>query len=93
VSDFDPTDTDRALEQLHAVEVELGRLQAAAPKDAHADLGVELDYVEALIGGLEQVDVDDANAAAAAVNALHDQAAAADDAAARLQAFQTANCP
>lgn len=51
-SGFDPSDTERALEQLRQARLTLGELRDAAPSEARDDIDVEIAYVQALIDGL-----------------------------------------
>jgi hypothetical protein len=90
--DFDPTDVDRALEQLGSMRVELDRLRAAAPGEVRDHIDTEADYIAELTAALQAVDPDDAPAAAKAVNDLASDAAKATVASSELQRFETANC-
>jgi hypothetical protein len=90
--DFDPTDHDRALEQLGSMRVELDRLRAAAPEEVRDALDTESDYVDDLTAALEGVGPDDATAAARAVNDLAGEAAKATLASGELQRFEADHC-
>lgn len=51
-SGFDPSDTERALEQLRQARLTLGELRDAAPAEVRSDIDVEIAYVQALVDGL-----------------------------------------
>jgi len=51
-SGFDPSDTERALEQLREARLTLGELRDAAPGEVRDDIDVEIAYVQALVDGL-----------------------------------------
>ena len=53
---FDPSDPEAALDQLRTARVTLGDLHDEAPDEVRDDLQVEIDYVQALIDALEQVE-------------------------------------
>ncbi len=89
---LDPTDTERALAQLRAARLDLGRLRAAAPSEVDDDLDDEIAYVDAVIEVIEEEDPDDPAAVVRAVNALEEQRAAADVAGLELQAFANQAC-
>jgi len=89
---FDPTDSEAALDQLRTARVELGELQEAAPSDVRDDLQVEIDYVQALIDGLEQVPAGDPAAAAAMVQSVTDAHPDVQAAADGLEAYAAASC-
>ncbi|HJR26064.1 MAG TPA: hypothetical protein VJ804_11355 [Acidimicrobiales bacterium] len=89
---LDPTDTERALEQLESARADLTRLRAAAPSAVDDALDDELAYVDALIEVLETVDPTDPVVVVNAVNALEEERAAADVAALELQAWAEETC-
>jgi hypothetical protein len=89
---FDPSDPDGALEQLRPARVALGDLLDAAPDEVADDLQVEIDYVQALIDALEEVEPGDAAAAALQVQAVTDTHPDVDEAAANLAAFAEREC-
>ncbi|MDP1819773.1 MAG: hypothetical protein Q8K58_07750 [Acidimicrobiales bacterium] len=89
---LDPTDTDRALEQLRVAQVDLQQLRDAAPSEARDDLEAELDYVDALVEVLERVDPDDPAAVVAEVNGLAAQRREVEAAARDLAAFEAERC-
>ena len=89
---FDPTDTERALEQLRTARVDLGELQDVAPSEVRDDLTIEIDFVQAMLDGLEAADPDNPGEAVAAI-----QRASADhpdvaDASSRLAAWAADSC-
>lgn len=89
---FDPTDPDRALEQLRAARVSLGALQDVAPGEVRDDLSVQIDYVQALIDALEQADPTNPGEAVREVQdatEAHPEVQAATD---RLAKWQAENC-
>jgi hypothetical protein len=90
---FDPSDPEAALEQLRAARVTLGELHDEAPDEVRDDLQVEIDYVQALIDELEQVEPGDATEAALQVQAVTDAHPDVDEAAAELAAFSARECP
>ena len=51
-SGFDPSDTERALEQLRQARLTLGELRDAAPDEVRDDIDVEIAYVQALVDEL-----------------------------------------
>jgi len=89
---FDPTDTERALEQLRAARVTLGELREAAPAEVRDDLTVEIDYVQALVEGLEGVDGRDASETVALVQQITDDHPGVRQASANLAAFAEETC-
>jgi hypothetical protein len=89
---LDPTDTERALEQLRSARTDLTRLRAAAPSAVDDALDDELAYVDALIEVIETVDPADPVRVVNAVNALEDERSAADVAALELQDFAEETC-
>jgi hypothetical protein len=89
---FDPTDTERALDQLRDARLLLGELHAVAPDEPRDALSAEIAYLDALIDALETAPADDPTAAVAAVNGLDAEQAAANVASGELQAFEDANC-
>ncbi len=91
-ADFDPTDTESSLDQLRTARVQLGELQDAAPSDVRDDLQVEVDYVQALIDGLEEVPAGDPGAAAALVRTVTDEHPGVQAAADELEAFVATSC-
>jgi hypothetical protein len=91
-SGFDPTDTERALEQLRTARVTLGELRDAAPEEVRDDLGVEIDYVQALIEGLDGIEAGDASQAVEVVRQVTNDHADVGDAAANLATFSQERC-
>ena len=89
---FDPTDTEHALEQLRAARVTLGELRDAAPSEVRDDLTVEIDYVQALVEGLEAVDGHDTSETVTVVQQITDEHPEVADAAANLAAFAEESC-
>lgn len=89
---FDPTDTEQALQQLRAARVTLGELRDAAPSEVRDDLAVEIDYLQALVEGLETVDGQDASETVALVRQITDDHPGVADAAANLAAFAAESC-
>jgi hypothetical protein len=89
---FDPSDPEAALEQLRAARVTLGELHDAAPDEVRDDLQVEIDYVQALIDALEQVEPGDATEAALQVQAVTEAHPDVDAASAELAAFSEREC-
>lgn len=89
---FDPTDTERALEQLRAARVTLGELRDAAPSEVRDELGVEIAYLQALVEGLETVDGQDPAETVALVQQITDQHPGVEGAAANLAAFAEESC-
>lgn len=91
-SGFDPSDQRQALEQLRSARVTLGELRDAAPGDVRDDLDVEIDYVQALIEGLEQVEDGDATAAVEVVRQVTAEHPQVPDASATLAAYSAESC-
>lgn len=89
---FDPTDTERALEQLRTARVTLGELRDAAPDEVRDDLGVEIDYVQALIDGLDDIEGGDAAQAVEVVRQVTAEHPDVADAAANLATFGQEHC-
>lgn len=89
---FDPTDPATALEQLRPARVTLGELLDAAPEEVRDDLQVEIDYLQALIETLEEVEPGDAVESALQVQAVTDAHPQITDAAAALAAFAEREC-
>ena len=89
---FDPTDAEAALDQLRDARVKLGNLLDAAPDDVRGDLQTEIDYVQALIDVLEDVEPADATESALQIQAVTDAHPGVDDAAAHLAAFADEKC-
>ena len=89
---LDPTDTERALEQLESARADLTRLRAAAPSAVDDALDDELTYVDALIDVLETADPADPVVVVNAVNSLEEERAAADVAALELKAWAEETC-
>ena len=89
---FDPTDRESALDQLRTARVTLGDLHDAAPGEVRDDLQLEIDYVQALIDALEEVEPGDATESALQIQAVTDAHPGVDDAAANLAAFAEEEC-
>ena len=89
---FDPTDTETALEQLRSARVALGELRDAAPAEVRDDLTIEIDYVQALVTGLEGVDGRDAEETVALVQRITDEHPDVPSAQAELAAFAEESC-
>ena len=89
---FDPTDPQGSLEKLRTARVELGDLHDAAPDEVRDDLQTEIDYVQALIDTLEQVEQGDATEAALQIQAVTDAHPGVDDASANLAVFAEEEC-
>jgi hypothetical protein len=89
---FDPTDTDTALEQLRHARVTLGDLREAAPSEVRGDLSVEIDYIQALLEGLEGVDGRDAGEAVDVVRQVTADHPEVGEAAARLSRYTDRSC-
>jgi hypothetical protein len=89
---FDPTDVDGALEQLRSARVTLGELNDAAPAGVRDDLRVEIDYVQALVDGLQGVEPGDAAAAVAVVQQVTDDHPDVPGAASALDEFSATSC-
>jgi hypothetical protein len=91
-ADFDPTDADAALDRLRLARVQLGELQAAAPRGVRDALQTEIDYVQALVDALEEVPPGDATAAATAVQGVTDDHPEVQAAADELESFVAREC-
>ncbi len=89
---FDPTDTETALDQLRSARVLLGDLRDAAPAEVRDDLSIEIDYVQALVEGLEGVDGRDAEETVAMVQRITDEHPEVAAAQAELTAFAEESC-
>jgi len=89
---LDPTDTERALDQLRSARGDLTRLRAAAPSSVDGALDDELAYVDALVDVIETADPAQPDAVVRAVNALDEKRAAADVAALELQGWADETC-
>ena len=88
----DPTDPEAALAQLRDARVKLGDLLDAAPEDVRDDLEVEIEYVQALVEVLEDVEPGDATESALRIQAVTDAHPGVDEAAANLAAFAEEEC-
>jgi hypothetical protein len=91
-SGFDPTNREKALDQLTAARVTLGELRAAAPDEVRDDLDVEIDYVQGLIDGLTELDGNDPAAAVEVVRQVTEDHPDVPDAAAELATFSQEHC-
>lgn len=89
---FDPTDVPRALDQLRQARVTLGELRDAAPSEVRDELTVEIDYVQAMIDGLSDVEDGDAADAVIVVQQVTIDHPDVADAAAELSAYAEASC-
>ncbi len=89
---FDPSDPEAALEQLRAARVTLGDLYDEAPDEVRDELQVEIDYLDALIDALEQVEPGDEAEAALQVQAVTAAHPDVDEAAAELAAYTAGEC-
>lgn len=89
---FDPTDVPAALEQLRSARVTLGELRDAAPSEVKDDLSVEIDYVQALIDGLEPLEAADSAEVVATVRAITADHPDVEAAAATLAAYSEETC-
>jgi hypothetical protein len=89
---FDPTDPEAALAQLRDARVKLGELLDAAPEDVRDDLEVEIDYVQALVEVLEDVEPGDATESALRIQSVTDAHPGVDEAAANLATFAEEEC-
>lgn len=89
---FDPTDVPAALDQLRTARVQLGELRDAAPSEVRDDLSTEIDYVQDLIEGLEEVDAGDDAAVVALVNRVVADHPDVEQAAANLAEFEATSC-
>jgi hypothetical protein len=89
---FDPSDRDRALEQLRAIRVELGELRAAAPSEIRGDLDTQIDAAQGLIDALDAVPPGDPAAAVEAVRAAQAEMDGLPQATENLEAWTEQNC-
>ena len=89
---FDPTDPEAALDQLRDARVKLGDLLDVAPDDVQDDLQTEIDYVQALVEVLEDVEPGDATESALQIQAVTDAHPGVDEASANLTAFAEEEC-
>lgn len=89
---FDPTDTDQALDQLRTARVTLGELRDAAPDEVRGALATEIDYVEALVEGLDGTAGEEPEAVVALVQRITDEHPDVGDAAAQLATFAQEEC-
>jgi hypothetical protein len=89
---FDPTDPEAALDQLRDARVTLGDLLDEAPDDVRDDLQTEIDYVQALVDVLEQVEPGEGAESALRIQAVTDAHPGVDEAAANLAAFAEEEC-
>jgi len=90
--DFDPSDPEAALDQLRTARVALGELLDEAPDEVSDELQVEIDYVQALIDALEQVEPGDSTEAALQVHAVTEAHPDVDEASATLAAYAEREC-
>ena len=72
--------------------MKLGDLLDAAPDDVRDDLQTEIDYVQALVEVLEEVEPGDATESALRIQAVTDAHPGVDEAAANLAAFAEEEC-
>lgn len=70
----------------------LGELRDSAPSEMRADLSVEIDYVQALIDGLQEVEPGDDTAAVAVVRSVTADHPDVGQAAANLTEFESSTC-
>lgn len=89
---FDPSDTEAALDQLRTARVTLGELLDEAPGPVRDDLQVEIDYVQALIDALELVEPGDATQAALQVYEVTEAHPNVEASAATLAAYAEREC-
>ena len=89
---FDPTDPEAALDQLRDARVKLGDLLDAAPDEVRDDLQTEIDYVQALVDVLEEVEPGDATESALRIQAVSDAHPGVNEAAANLAAYAEEEC-
>jgi transposase len=89
---FDPSDRDRALEQLRAIRVELGELRAAAPSEIRGDLDTQIDAAQDLIDALVEVPPGDPAAAVEAVRAAQADMDDLPQATSNLETWTAENC-
>jgi hypothetical protein len=90
---FDPTDTEAALAQLRAARVTLGDLRDVAPSQVRDDLTIEVDYIQAMLEGLEAAEPDNPGEAVAAVQRATAAHPDVDEANARLVTWTAEQCP
>lgn len=91
-SGFDPTNAERALDQLRSARVTLGNLRDAAPDEVRDDLDVEIDYVQALVDGLAALDGGDASQAVEVVRQVTADHPDVANAAAALETWSQKSC-
>lgn len=91
-SGFDPTNTERALEQLRAARVTLGGLRDVAPDEVRDDLAVEIAYVQALLEGLDELEGADPAQAVEVVRQVTEHHPDVADAASSLAVFSEEQC-
>lgn len=89
---FDPSDRERALEQLRAIRVELGELRVAAPSEIRGDLDTQIDAAQGLIDALDATPPGDPAAAVEAVRAAQADMDALPEATASLEAWTAEHC-
>jgi hypothetical protein len=89
---FDPTDTDTALDQLRSARVTLGDLRDEAPDEVRGALSTEIDYVEALVAGIDGTADDEPEAVVALVQRITDEHPGVGEAASELAAFARDEC-
>ena len=89
---FDPTDPEAALDQLRDARVKLGDLLDAAPDEVRDDLQTEIDYVQALVDVLQEVEPGDATESALQIQAVSDAHPGVNEAAANLAAYAEEEC-
>jgi hypothetical protein len=89
---FDPTNTERALEQLRSARVTLGELRDAAPDEVRDDIDLEIDYVQALVDGIDGIDSGDSAQAVEVVRQVTADHPDVADAAAALSTWSGKNC-
>jgi hypothetical protein len=89
---FDPTNPERALEQLRTARVTLGELRDAAPDEVRDDIDVEIAYVQALVDGIDGVEPGDAAHAVEVVRQVTADHPEVADAAAALSSWSEKNC-
>ncbi len=90
---FDPSDAPKAKDQVAAGMAVLHELRDAAPKDARADLDLEIAYFEALVDALATLDGSDPEQAATVVASVTADHPGVADAAARLRSLTEESCP
>lgn len=91
-SGFDPSNTERALEQLRAARVTLGELRDVAPDEVRDDLDVEIAYVQALVDGLAGLEGADPAQAVEVVRQVTEDHPEVADAAGELASFSEEHC-